>query len=86
MQSKIILKWGKTIMIFKIQKPLISTKGLPYLIYNEDRSIETNSLQVGQIPEIDDLFQEGEYKIYAKGYIDKKGNLVINRKIKGQDW
>ncbi len=73
-------------MIFKIQKPLFSTKGQPYLIYNKDRSIETNSLEVGQIPEIDKLFQDGEFKIYAKGYIDKKGNLVINKKVKEQDW
>ena len=73
-------------MIFKIQKPLFSTKGQPYLIYNKDRSIETNSLEVGQIPEKDKLFQDGEFKIYAKGYIDKKGNLVINKKVKEQDW
>lgn len=73
-------------MIFKIQKPLFSTKGQPYLIYNEDRSIMTDSLEVGEIPEFDKLFENGETKIYAKGYIDKKRNLVINRKITGQDW
>lgn len=74
-------------MIFKIQKPLFSTKGQPYLIYNEDRSIMTESLEVGQIPEIDNLFDKGEDKIYAKGYISKNGrDLVINRKVIGQDW
>ena len=73
-------------MIFKIQKPLFSTHGQPYLIYNEDRSIETTNLQVGQIPEIDKLFDKDEVKIYVKGYIDRKNNLVINRKVIGQDW
>ena len=73
-------------MIFKIQKPLFSTDGKPYLIYNEDRSIESNNLQVGQIPEIDNLFTDDEVKIYVKGYIDRKNNLVINRKVVGQDW
>jgi hypothetical protein len=74
-------------MIFKIQRPIISTKGQPYLIYNEDRSIMTDSLEVGQNPDIDKLFGKGEYKIYAKGYISKNGkDLVINRKVTGQDW
>lgn len=74
-------------MIFKIQKPLFSTDGQYYLIYNKDRSILTESLEVGQNPEIDKLFEEGEYKIYAKGYISKNGrDLVINRKVEEQDW
>lgn len=73
-------------MIFKIQKPLFSTNGQPYLIYNEDRSIESNNLQIGQIPEIDNLFTDDEVKIYVKGYIDRKNNLVINRKVVSQDW
>ncbi len=74
-------------MILKIQRPLFSTKGQPYLIYNKDRSIVVNNLEVGQIPEIDNLFDEGETKIYAKGYISKNGkDLVINRKVTGVDW
>ncbi len=74
-------------MIFKIQKPLFSTKGQPYLIYNEERSIMTDSLEVGENPDIDKLFDEGENKIYVKGYISKNGrDLVINRKVTGQDW
>ena len=73
-------------MIFKIQKPLFSNNGQPYLIYNQDRSIVSNSLEVGQIPEIDNLSENEEAKIYAKGYIDKKGNLVINKKVEEQDW
>lgn len=73
-------------MIFKIQKPLFSTAGLPYLIYNKDKSIMTNSLEIGQIPEIDNLFNKGELKVYAKGYVDRKGNLVINKKVSEQEW
>ena len=74
-------------MIFKIKKPLYLIKGEPYLIYNEDRSIETNSLEVGQVPEIDKLFEKNEEQIYVKGYISKNGrDLVINRKVTGQDW
>lgn len=74
-------------MIFKIQKPIASTKGIHYLIYNKDRSIITESLQVGDNPEIDKLFNQGEYKIYAKGYISKnKKDLVINKKVTEQEW
>ena len=73
-------------MIFKIQKPLYSTRGNNYLIYNKDKSIMTESLQVGQIPEIDNMFGKEE-KIYVKGYISKnRKDLVINRKVIGQDW
>ena len=73
-------------MILKIQKPIILTEGQPYLIYNKDRTIQTDSLEVVQIPEIDNLFNEDELKIYVRGYIDRKGNLVINRKVEEQDW
>lgn len=73
-------------MIFKIQKPLFSAKGQPYLIYNKDRSIVSQSLEVGKIKEVDDMFNEEELKVYAKGYIDRKGNLVINKKVEAQEW
>jgi len=73
-------------MIFKIQKPLFSSDRQVYLIYNKDRSIMSQSLEVGQIKEIDDMFTQNELKVYTKGYIDKKGNLVINRKVVSQEW
>ena len=73
-------------MIFKIQKPLYSTKGEPYLIYNQDRTIQTLSFEIGMLPELDNLFKNGEMKIYAKGYIDKKGRLVLNKRVEKQDW
>lgn len=73
-------------MIFKIQKPLSSSNKQIYLIYNRDKSIMSQSLEVGQIKEIDDMFNKDELKVYAKGYIDRKGNLVINRKVVAQDW
>lgn len=73
-------------MIFKIQRPLYSTKGEPYLIYNQDRTIQTLSLEIGMLPELDNLFKKGEAKIYAKGYIDKKGRLVLNKRVEEQEW
>ena len=73
-------------MIFKIQRPIVSSHGQPYLIYNKDRTIICTNLEVGQVWEIDNMFKEDELKVYAKGYIDKKGNLVINRKVDEQDW
>lgn len=73
-------------MIFKIQKPIVSSEGEKYLIYNKDRSIQSQSLEIGQVIEIDKMFNDNEYKIYAKGYIDKKGNLVINRRVENQNW
>ena len=73
-------------MIFKMQKPIFSSEGDIYLVYNRDRSIMSQSLKIGQVKEIDDLFDEDELKIYVKGYIDRKGNLVINKKVETQDW
>ena len=73
-------------MIFKIQKPLYSTKGQPYLIYSKDRSIETMNLEIGMLPELDDLFKNGETKIYTKGYIDRKGRLILNKRVENQEW
>lgn len=73
-------------MIFKIQKPLLSSGKQVYLIYNKDRSIMSQNLETGQIKEVDSMFDKDELKVYVKGYIDKKGNLVINRKVAAQDW
>lgn len=73
-------------MIFKIQKPIMSTEGQPYLIYNKDRSIMTQSLEVGVIPELDALFGKEELKIFIKGYIDRKGRIVFNKKVPEQNW
>ncbi len=73
-------------MIFKMQKPIFSSNEGTYLVYNKDRSIMSQSLKIGQVKEIDDLFDEDELKIYVKGYIDRKGNLVISRKVDNQDW
>lgn len=73
-------------MIFKIQKPLFSTKGQPYLIYNKDRTIVNSSLQVGENPEFDKLFKDDEVKVYAKGYVDKKGRLILSRRVEEQNW
>lgn len=73
-------------MIFKVQKPLFGTKGQPYLIYNKDRTIINNSLQVGDDKEFDKLFDDLDYKIFVKGYVDKKGRLILNRRVEEQNW
>lgn len=73
-------------MIFKMQKPIFSSDEGTYLVYNKDRSIMSQSLKVGQVKEIDGLFDENEVTIYVKGYIDRKDNLVINKKVEMQDW
>ena len=62
--------------IFKIQRPIMSNEGDIVLCYNSDRSIN------GKFPmtkELANLFNEGEYKIYVVGYLEK-GKLQIVRK------
>ena len=71
-------------MIFKVQKPLV---GNNYLIYNKDRSIVNTFLKVGEDREFYKLFDNfKENKIYIKGYMDKKGRLILNRRVEGQEW
>lgn len=71
-------------MIFKVQKPLV---GNNYLIYNKDRSIVNTFLKIGEDREFDKLFDNfKENKIYIKGYMDKKGRLILNRRVEGQEW
>ena len=52
-------------MIFKVQRPLFSTDGEYYLVYNKDKSIVSQNLQVGKNPDFDKLFKGDEYKIYV---------------------
>ena len=35
---------------------------------------------------LDDLFKNGETKIYTKGYIDRKGRLILNKRVENQEW
>lgn len=67
--------------IFKVQKP-IGTIGGPILIYNESRSI------FSQIPMTQEIakYMGTDYKIYVKGYVDDKGILQIEEKVKPQGW
>lgn len=67
--------------IFKVQKPIGVTGG-PILIYNESRSI------FSQIPMTQEIakYMGTDYKIYVKGYIDDKGILQIEEKVKPQGW
>ena len=70
-------------MIFKVQKPLV---GETYLIYNKDRTIVNSSLKVGEDKEFDKLFDDLDYKIFVKGYVDKKGRLILSRRVEEQEW
>ena len=72
-------------MIFKVQKPLNDNEG-NYLIYNKDRTIVNTFLKVGDNKEFDKLFSDLDYVIFVKGYINKKGKMVLNRKVKKQNW
>ena len=70
-------------LIFKVQKPVV---GETYLIYNKDRTIVNNFLKVGDDKEFDKLFGDLVYKIFVKGYVDKKGRLVLSRRVEEQNW
>ena len=70
-------------MIFKVQKPVV---GETYLIYNKDRTIINSSLKVGEDKEFDKLFDDLDYKIFVKGYVDKKGRLILSRRVEEQEW
>lgn len=70
-------------MIFKVQKPIV---GKTYLIYNKDRTIVNSSLKVGEDKEFDKLFDDLDYKIFVKGYVDKKGRLILSRRVEEQNW
>ncbi len=72
-------------MVFKIQKPIFSTEEDFYLAYNKKQSIILNDIQVGQYPQLDDMFED-DLKIYVEGYIDRKGRFIIKRKTENQDW
>ena len=56
------------------------------MIYNKDRTIVNSSLKVGENLDFDRLFKNGEAKIYVKGYKDKKGRLILNRRVEEQNW
>lgn len=73
-------------MIFKIQKPQITNGQAFYLICNKDRTIVNQSLSVGENPDFDNLFKNNEDKVYVKGYIDKKGRLILSRRVTEQNW
>ena len=71
-------------MIFKVQKPIV---GETYLIYNKDRTVVNNSLRVGENKKFDKLFDDDlDYKIFIKGYVDKKGRLILSRRVEEQSW
>lgn len=73
-------------MIFKIQKPVVSSDDEDYyLVYNQRRNIMLNDIKVGDFPELDKMFDD-EYKIYVEGYLDSKGRFRIKRKTEYQDW
>ena len=72
-------------MVFKIQKPIFSTEEDFYLAYNKKRNVVMNDIQIGQVPQLDEMFDD-ELKIYVEGYVDRKARFIIKRQIENQDW
>lgn len=70
-------------MIVKIQKPLATNEILPQaLIYNKNRNV-TLFLPFEQVQK---LFREGELKVYHNAHINDAGELVIEERVRDQDW
>ena len=70
-------------MIVKVQRSLCtSEQHQQVFIYSEDRSIEH---QFDMTPEIDNLFDDEEYKIYCEAVVTG-GQLGIGKVIEDQDW
>lgn len=66
--------------VFKIQRPMSSTTGEPYLIYNEDRSIFSQMEPTQELVKL----MAGAWKIYVNAYVDKDGILQIESVVKGR--
>lgn len=68
--------------VFKIQRPMSSTTGEPYLIYNEDRSIFSQMEPTQELVKL----MAGAWRIYVKAYVDNNGILQIEDVVKEQRW
>jgi hypothetical protein len=70
--------------IWKVQRAITFTEDQPpILIYNKDRS------KMGEIPatpEILDLFDDDEYKIFVQGTIGDTGEIEFEKHVDEEDW
>ena len=70
-------------MIIKIQRPIFTNENPPLaLIYNKDRSLYFHR-EFDIVLQI--LFIDSELKVYHKATL-RSGNLIIDRRVKDQDW
>ena len=68
--------------IFKIQRPMASSLGEPYLIYNESRSVFSQMEPTQELVKL----MGGAWKIHVKAYVDSDGILQIEDVVKEQRW
>ena len=54
--------------------------------YFEDVESVRDYVKDTLLPEFDKLFKDDEVKVYAKGYVDKKGRLILSRRVEEQNW
>lgn len=70
--------------VLKIQRPIVTTEETQLaLIYNQARTINQ---QFPITSDLAEMFDEGEYKIFALAHPDEKGHLNIVSKAYEDDW
>ena len=68
--------------IFKIQRPMASSLGEPYLIYNQSRSIFSQMEPTQELVKL----MDGAWKVYVKASGDNEGILQIEDNAKEKRW
>jgi hypothetical protein len=70
--------------IWKVQRAITSSEEQPpILIYNKDRSKQG---EIPATPEILDLFDDDEYKIFIQGTIGDDGQIEFEKHVDEKDW
>lgn len=67
----------------KVQRAIIASCGRPHLIYDKNHRI---LVQQEYTKEIEDLFDPGEYKIFARAEVHSDGTLAIGPRVRPQSW
>lgn len=75
------VKNNSNMEIFKIQRP-INSDSSSILIYNQDCSMFGQIVMTQEIAK----YMGTDYKIYVRGYLDKRGFLHIEERVKNQRW
>ena len=70
--------------IWKLQRPVFTNQPTSMvLMYNEDRSKEGS---FPMTPEVLDLFDDDEYKMFVHGTISKDGQIEFEGEAEWQEW